>query len=79
MRMISLLFVVLLQSHSAMQSTLQAQIRVLTLVIKDCHQNFKIYWAEIRCQIHLSLESVSLSLSKCPTPIHCELSSPHPE
>lgn len=60
MRMISLLFVVLLQSHSAMQSTLQAQIRVLTLVIKDCHQNFKIYWAEIRCQIHLSLESVSL-------------------
>lgn len=48
-RMISLLFIVLLQSGSAMQSTLQAQITALILVIKDCNQNFKIYWAEIQC------------------------------
>lgn len=35
-------------TQSAMQSTLQAQITALTLVIKDCNQNFKIYWAEIQ-------------------------------
>lgn len=47
-RMISLLFVVLLRSISAMQSTLQAQITVLAVVIKHCNQNFKRYWAAIQ-------------------------------
>lgn len=47
-RMIGLLFVVLLRSISAMQSTLQAQITVLAVVIKHCNQNFKRYWAAIQ-------------------------------